>query len=614
MEEDLQNTLLNSFPNSEFNEVLFQFDPGNSGSPVFAVHYKKKNKYGLDGTFIVKIGTIEWALEEQRFYDSLPEGDKRSSLLTQGHMHTHPLEGLDAVKRMAAVAYEVAFGAIIQPKTLMNVLDEGRKSEQEAQKQIKELMQALVNWYSSGGEPRADYSLTLLRHMLTERRAESLLPKLNKFLPSWRADVPHIVIDASGRRLPNPLAYEEICRKIRIKLPYSVCRIHGDLHTGNVIFSPKAGQIPKLIDFEYSTPDGVSFFDLAYLEFDIIRHMLPVDELKNREEWLALLNESMSEIQMREGISSWGAARTSRFLAPIRDAVWQLRQLGEETNELVWWLATVATGLNFARKGDHTRSPFERMAGLLYAAYGLDRILKMCDMKDLSTKESVPVVPWIQGITDAPNLSEPSSVPSTQEELTVSLAEQMAQSVAEISAVDNRAAQEPQFLLTGEDQEPVIGQSESDALSSLVGVALPTPDLAEEKKSGEEKHAESSSVIEVGSIQQLLQEAVDLFQKGGNIYKDRCTSTAQTLQSLETYLPELRPKISEGDFNQVFSYNNLLDLQKSILKDLQKFREGCPPAPARKLTQVDYDKECAIISDKLEKLQAKFLEFLKLLP
>src|SRR5579885_2272798 len=89
----LQDKLLKSFPNSTFRGIILEIDSGYSGSSVFAVHYEKKNKYGLNGTFIVKIGPEAWAIKEQEFYDSLPEDDRRSTLLTEGHMYTPPLEG-----------------------------------------------------------------------------------------------------------------------------------------------------------------------------------------------------------------------------------------------------------------------------------------------------------------------------------------------------------------------------------------------------------------------------------------------------------------------------------------------------------------------------------------
>jgi hypothetical protein len=614
----LQDTLLAAFPNSTFRGILRTFGAGNSGAPVFAVHYKKKNKFGLDGTFIVKIGTAEWALEEQEFYDSLPADETLSPLLTQGLMHTPPQEGL------AAVAYEVAFNRLIQPKTLMDVLDEGRTSPQEAQQQVRVLARALVDWYLAGqrhvqDQDRVADCAALLRHMLTGRRAANLLQKLGACVQLWPADTPHVLIDGNQRQLPNPLAYELICQQIPMNPVHPICRIHGDLHTGNVICALQADQIPKLIDFEQSTPDGVPFFDLAYLEFDIIRHLLPpVKEQERRAAWLALLDESMSKMRIDTEIASWQAERARLLLAPVREEVWRLQQTGGESYELVWWLATTAVGLNFARKGDETRSLFERMAGLLYAAYGLDHIAKMFAVKDFSiqapaARKMVPVIPWLEwdGHT---GISVPS-LPATEEQVTPALAEELARSVTQIAAVDNHALPEPQFHLPASEQAAASDRVEESSPLSPVGVAAPVPlPHVKEPETGPGEREESLASEEADEVGRLLQTAVDMFQRGGNIYQDQCSTTERTLRRLDTCVRALSPKIPEDEFYLLLPQQNLLDQLRDLLGNLQTFRECCPPAPARKLKRAAYDQKCAALAEKLEWLQTKFAEFLASFP
>src|SRR5215472_16529738 len=141
MDEALRDKLLDSFPNSKFDGVIRAYGSGHSGSPVLAVHYKRKNKYGLDGTFIVKVGSEDWAHAEEVFYNKL-YGDKAlAPLLARFHMPSRPCEG------QAAVAYDVAFESVIVPQPLMSILDDKSYSEEEVQKQVEALMQALVNWY-----------------------------------------------------------------------------------------------------------------------------------------------------------------------------------------------------------------------------------------------------------------------------------------------------------------------------------------------------------------------------------------------------------------------------------------------------------------------------------
>lgn len=593
---DLQDALLAAFHDSRFRGVLYEFSSGHSGWPVFIVHYERKNKYGLHGTFVVKIGEADWAVKEQEFYDSLPDDETRSPLLTHGHMSTSPMEGL------AAVAYEVAFGAVIQPKTLMNILDEEKKSQQEARQQIETLARALVDWYLAERclvRARPDECAALVRHMLTEKRAPNVWQKLGTCLSVWPAEPLHVLIEE--RRLPNPLAYETICARITLKPLCPICRIHGDLHTGNVIYAPTAEQVPRLIDFAESTPDGVPFFDLAYLEFDIIQHTLPVQDIKARGEWLALLDESMSGIRIERKISSWGAARTAEFLAPIREQVWRLQDAGGETYELAWWLATVAVGLNFARKGDETRPVRERLAGLLYAAYGLKRVLKMFEIKVLTTGGAVRVVPWPH-LDGVPGESAPSEGFARQQSSPASLAEQAVRAATQISPGDSSAVQEPQFRLPAADQAAVEQRTENSSPLSPVEVVQEAPATQE--------RVEPWSVPEADERRQELQAEVELFQRGGRIYQDRCRATVHTLRQLETFLHALQQRLHKDDFFRLLPSQNLLDALKDLLANVQTFHDGCPPVPTRKLSQANYDKECAAIARKLERLQTKLQEFL----
>src|SRR5205823_9260529 len=101
MAEDLQRKLLNSFPNSELVGIIREYNMGQSGSPVFAASYRPKNDYGLNGTFIVKIGSESWARTEQNFYNKFFSDNALAALLTRLHMPSNSLEG------QMAVAYDV---------------------------------------------------------------------------------------------------------------------------------------------------------------------------------------------------------------------------------------------------------------------------------------------------------------------------------------------------------------------------------------------------------------------------------------------------------------------------------------------------------------------------
>ena len=224
--------------------------------------------------------------------------------------------------------------------------------------------------------------------------------------PSFVSSIyPAMLIGLSQPAPPNPLVYMQKATWQQLGIEHNskcfIGRIHGDLHTGNVICSSTSQQIPHIIDFDQSMEDGVPFFDLAYLEFDIMRHVLAVEQEGNRRNWISLLDVSMAKIEGGEQNLPWDADRAWGLIQPIRQGVQRLLASaredasGREDYEIVWWLSTVAAGLNFARKGDQTRSRFERMAGLLYAAYGLARILEIFGVKESMT-EQTSFVPWLQ--------------------------------------------------------------------------------------------------------------------------------------------------------------------------------------------------------------------------
>ncbi len=601
----LQNRLLDSFPNSKSLGAVYQYNTGESGSPVFAVPYEPKNKYGLDGTFIVKIGPKDWAEKEQEFSDNLSDNDP-ASLLMKCHMHTPALEG------QSAVAYEIAFGKLLKPKTLMNILDEGEDSEEEAQLQIKKLAHTLVDWYLQKKQRLVSDPHALLCHMLTEKRTGDLLERVTKALPFWKREVSHMMVDGHSRSLPNPLAYKQVCEKVSHKLLAPTTRIHGDLHTGNVICFLKSENTPKLIDFDQSVPDGIPFFDLAYLEFDIMRHLLPVEEGKYRKEWLVLLDASMTGIQQAPSISSWGASRTRPFLEAIRQEVARLVASGSDIYEAVWWLSTVAVGLNFARKGDETRSPFERIAGLLYAAYGLDQFLKILNVQKLPMKGSPCIVSWVEGNFLLQNSPEPSPLPPSPNDLSeplprdttlpLPLSSTLARADEALPLVYPSLSPKVNSVLTHVPAQEISGEHSS---TSIVEVATQEDRQIEE---GRLKRSTYFSATVAKELQGLLQETISLFQAGGYIFKDVCDTTSEMLQRFGSFFQETLQNIPDEEYFIRFLLDNLADQQKKLNVDVRSFREGCPSAPARKLSEKRYDKERAAVCTKLENFQTKFLE------
>jgi hypothetical protein len=626
MEEELYKRILDSFPNSKRLGIKRVYHAGQSGAPVFAVQYKRLNNYGLNGAFIVKIGSQEWASKEAALHKSL-SSSALAPLLAHGHMPSN------VVEEHAAVAYDIAFDSLYLPRSMRDILhDRGGQSEEETQSQIENLSQALVKWYLN--DNLADNSVvedpyTLLVRMLTERRVSDLFERLKDTLPFWSSDTLQITVQGLNTRLPNPLAYmrkgtwQKIKPEIGLHCPLG--RIHGDLHTGNIICFPKSQPLPNIIDFDQSEI-GVPFFDLAYLEFDTMRQLLPIEHKENREHWLALLNFSMNEeIEGEQRALHWNVVRAWDFIKPIRQEMQRLQISGGEDYSIVRWLATVAVGLNFARKGGLGRSSFERMAGLLYAAYGLACTLKGLRVREEMT-EQTPFVLWLDGYGKASFPPDLHISQASQESSPEAFSKIVDQPLPiETSQDTGQMPSQPASLNLSLDQslsvspESVMKLSEgavslsNKANGNTMEASRPGTEYMPEatEKSALCTDVENAPVEPAEQILSLLQSSLNRFNGGGLIHRDICKSTDSILQQLEVYLlAATHQKTAQTPYEVRFLLDSVLVLQKKVRSDLQDFQKICPPLNRNKL-HPHYDKKRSAIARMLNDTLAKFRELLK---
>jgi hypothetical protein len=385
-----------------------EYAKGLSGADVFAARFKKDGEGGLGGTFVIKIEKVESIEHVKKFY--------RQSSTQEWQELIAPLCGIsDPIDGFVAVAYEVAFQSFEHTFSLARVLDEQSSlPEDEVPQQIESFCRAFVDLHirtddinlvddTDIGTRSVNYHL--LRLMLEERRLSDMKSKLHENLPDWPLDTPLVNFD-NHIIIINPIWYiqSEVWERLKelnpYNPPYYISRIHGDLHTENLIcFFTKEGKsvCPKLIDFGQTRDNGIPLFDLAYLEFDIIRRVLNVNVNDDQYQWFNLLEYSMGDILPTEELKRGSniqrkAARAIKFIYPIRvqvkrllDDIKKREPLLGESLERVWWLATTAVGLNYARKGENggrKQTAEERKAALLYAAYGLKKLFDKPDMLD----------------------------------------------------------------------------------------------------------------------------------------------------------------------------------------------------------------------------------------
>jgi Ternary complex associated domain 9/Clp amino terminal domain, pathogenicity island component len=100
-------------------------------------------------------------------------------------------------------------------------------------------------------------------------RHETLLNAARSLEPDFDLLADTIPGISQSMRLPNPLnQYNELLEK---HLEGSVSRIHGDLHSGNILLGPNRS--PFLIDFAHSR-EGHTLFDWATLEVSLLNDIL----------------------------------------------------------------------------------------------------------------------------------------------------------------------------------------------------------------------------------------------------------------------------------------------------------------------------------------------------
>ncbi|HUN09550.1 MAG TPA: NB-ARC domain-containing protein, partial [Aggregatilineales bacterium] len=190
--------------------------------------------------------------------------------------------------------------------------------------------------------------------------------------------------------LPNPL-YFALQDGLLPQLTLARTPMHGDLHGGNIICRlGQDGRLadvpPQILDTALFEPQGLLFFDLAYLELNVMARCLTVKDAADWADWLAILPAlTRFNIRLKGEPPGMRPAATWPLLKAIRDRVAGLLEVLEKRSASVaeeyqasWWLAAWAAGLSISRSS-HSQ-PWLRSAALLYAAYSLESLLRMWDI------------------------------------------------------------------------------------------------------------------------------------------------------------------------------------------------------------------------------------------
>ena len=273
-----------------------------------------------------------------------------------------------------------------------------RKDRDRIADQIGALITPLFGqWYDAIGwssTRRSRPMLTIFNELLNIGGDEDRVKRLDERLKTYFGLSPtaqRLVIDQAGDEplgLDNP-AY--VMQRPELwqgqTLTVADCPMHGDLHTANVICQVKRSgdrpltAVPWLIDFANYQMNGLFFYDLVQLEFDILSQFLPSDTPEDWQDWLNLLKFISGDVLAPEGEPQGDRAPHAwRLMKPIRQFVQNyVEQTKQHTSGGIdaemrhaWWLSVVIIGVRAAQR--EQAKPGIRAAGLVYAGLALKHL------------------------------------------------------------------------------------------------------------------------------------------------------------------------------------------------------------------------------------------------
>jgi hypothetical protein len=299
-----------------------------------------------------------------------------------------------------------------------------------AEQNLKGLAALLREWNSELRDDSAT-PYKLLENLLGPRRvrgAENVQTRMQRLMREFdemRDQAPRL-LDCSRMEfagtllLPNPIAFLEHpewweatneFKTIKVQIG----RVHNDLHAENIICrhgqSMGVDARPDIIDFATFRNDQAIYFDLVYLEFDVLMRLCKPEVLDNRRQLVDIVNYlgNPDDLEL-QGVLRAGAlgSKVVDLVRPLRAAACKLFDPDrQEHSELTFWLCAVAVGLNFARK--LTITPYDRLLGLLYAGVALRSVLDRYLVLSYAGGASVDVT-WEGPRTKLPEPDEPDGV------------------------------------------------------------------------------------------------------------------------------------------------------------------------------------------------------------
>lgn len=186
-----------------------------------------------------------------------------------------------------------------------------------------------------------------------------------------------------GERVPNPIGFalNDSWWKGVDNLTALMGRVHGDLHSGNILFNTSGNDdTPYMIDFNRHENMGPRFYDIAQLELDLLIQLVKVYD---QATWQGIMQDiTREDITFGQSFRNPASRYVQSDLSPLRayvaDSIATTTVLPdmEYAFKMTWWLTATGVGLEFARRTNYL-GHIQSGISLMYAAWCLRRALNM---------------------------------------------------------------------------------------------------------------------------------------------------------------------------------------------------------------------------------------------
>ncbi|RED51195.1 hypothetical protein [Cohnella lupini] len=367
-------------------QIFKRITSGRSGASVFFAMIFTPEKRMV----VAKVQPLSEEGDEYQFHTTAKEIGKRTDT---SRFIPDIVEIADAGNGWYCILYEIAGNSLLHSTTLNGALLDEAIQPHELPIICSQVSELIFRWNALSDKVALVSPAATLKKMLGKRNDDKL-KKVFEDLGISRTDK-WLGFEGHGMTLPNPYAFLDDMHWAHKQITDFEGPSHGDLHGENIIISSYGF---SLIDFGEMQNDINIFYDIRYLELHLLMDFLLFSSDYDKQYWgelCGVLTQS-DDFLINSDLIPPGKGRMIIFnsIPQLRSAIHRIfsDRPVREIAEIPFYLAGVASGLNFMRK---TKDPNKRIAALMYASYNLMAAMKHKNISLYKPSSNKPV-PWMQ--------------------------------------------------------------------------------------------------------------------------------------------------------------------------------------------------------------------------